>query len=546
MNRRIIIAIVLAAALLAGGGWWLLGRSAAAAAAKTFSGTIEADEVDLTSEVSGKVVRLLVDEGAPVKAGDTLIALGTDLLDAQLAQARAAEQIAAANLALVRAGAREQDLAQAQAQLDQAAAQRDGARRAWQNAQASTVVTQALVLADGTARSYADAQRNLKNPQELDSQVVQAQAARDAAQAALAQARINEQATRDRLSLAKTQAEAQVQQSAQALTQAQARYAQAKSNWDYVDSTGNDPLVPSVVDTKTGKSKPNKLSDGQRASYAAQLVQADSAMHQAEQAVQQATVAAESARQAEQTGVQAADAQAQAAQTALDNAQRALDHITAVRADPQQLRTAADAALAQLNTARAGVDAARLQRQSAIDAADAQLQSAAAQVTQAQARLELAQAGSRAEQIQSAEAQLAQAKAQVRQLEVQIGKATITAPVDGIVLERVINLGEQAAPGNILLKLGSLAKVKLTIYVPEDQVGPLQLRQGVRVRVQVDSFPDRAFDGTISYIAPQTEFTPRNVQTRQERATTVFPVRIELDNADGALKPGMPADATLP
>src|SRR5215510_5381655 len=112
MNRRIFIPIFLAVALIAGAGWWFFGRSASAAGQQTFSGTIEADEVDITSEVSGKVERLLVDEGALVKAGDTLIVLNTDLLTAQLAQARAAEQAAEANLALLRAGSREQDITQ--------------------------------------------------------------------------------------------------------------------------------------------------------------------------------------------------------------------------------------------------------------------------------------------------------------------------------------------------------------------------------------------------------------------------------------------------
>src|SRR5207249_871535 len=153
---------------------------------------------------------------------------------------------AEANLALLKAGSREQDIVQAQAARDQAQAQRDGADRAWRNAQASTAVTQALVLAGGADRAYADALKNLKNPQEIDAQVVQAQTARDAAAAALSQAQINTQATRDRLSAAKTQAEAQVKQSADALTQAQANYARAKSNWQYAQDTGNDPIQPKI------------------------------------------------------------------------------------------------------------------------------------------------------------------------------------------------------------------------------------------------------------------------------------------------------------
>src|SRR5262249_9259520 len=153
----------------------------------------------------------------------------TALLDAQLDQARAAVAAAEANLALLKAGSRPEDIAAAQAAADQARATRDGAAQAYQNAL-----------------------KALKNPQQLDAQVIEAQATYDSAQRALAQvqagsrpediataeaaqtqAQTSLEATRDQLSAAKTQAEAQVQQAALSLTQAQARYAQAKSNWDY-------------------------------------------------------------------------------------------------------------------------------------------------------------------------------------------------------------------------------------------------------------------------------------------------------------------------
>ncbi len=303
-----------------------------------------------------------------------------------------------------------------------------------------------------------------------------------------------------------------------------------------MQDTGNDPLIPKVSDGKGG-TKPNKLSDAQRENYYAQIVQAEAALHQAEQAVQQAQVAGEAARQAEVTGIQTAESQVEladatlaklrngatkenlaAAQTALTNAQRGLDQALAIRKDPLQLQSAADAAKAQLDSAEAAL-------------------------AQAQARLELAQAGARAEQIAAAEAQVAQARANERQIEVQLGKTILTAPRAGIILSRAIHEGEQASPGAALMTIGSLDTVRLTVYIGETDIG--RVRQGQQVDVTVDSFPGRTFKGTVTFISQEAQFTPRNVQTKDERTTTVFAVRVELANPDHALKPGMPADGVI-
>ncbi len=533
MRTRIIIAIVGLLALLGGGYWWWSQRAAAASAdTLSGSGTIEAEDVVITSEVSGRVQSLLVDEGQEVAANQILVKLDPALLEAQRDQAGAAVAVAEANLALLKAGSRAEDIAAAQAQVDQARAGRDG-----------------------SAQAYENALKALTNPQELDVQVIQAQAARDSAQRALAQvqagsrieditaaeAALNQaqaslQATRDRLSAAKSQAETQVDQSALALTQAQARYSQAKTNWEYVQDTGNDPLVPKISDGKGG-TKANKLSDAQRENYYAAFVQAEAALHQAEQTVAQAQVAADAARQAEVTGVQTAESQVQSsdaalaklrngataeslatAQTALTNAQRVLSQALAMRKDPQQLQAAADAAKAQLDTAEA-------------------------QLHQAQARLEAAQAGSRPEQVQAAQAQLAQARANARQVEVQLGKTSLSAPRAGLILSRAIHEGEQASPGTALMTIGSLDTVRMTLYIGEPDIG--RVRQGQQARVTVDSFPGRVFTGTVTFIAQEAQFTPRNVQTKDERATTVFAVRVELNNPDHALKPGIPADGVI-
>jgi HlyD family secretion protein len=105
------------------------------------------------------------------------------------------------------------------------------------------------------------------------------------------------------------------------------------------------------------------------------------------------------------------------------------------------------------------------------------------------------------------------------------------------------SVGEIAAPNISLLTIADLDRVTLTIYVPENQIGLVKV--GQEVRVKVDSYPERTFDARVVHIASQAEFTPKNVQTQEERVSTVFAVKIEIPNPDGALKPGMPADAEI-
>ncbi|MGB9753044.1 efflux RND transporter periplasmic adaptor subunit [Roseiflexus castenholzii] len=534
-HTRIVVPLLLIAGLIGGGYWWFQQSAQARNGALTGSGMIEAEEVLVTAEIAGRAQRLFADEGSEVRAGQDLAQIDTALLEAQLEQAKAAVAAAEANLAHIRAGTRSEEIAIAEAQVKQAEA-----------------------AAAGAVQAYEHALAILNNPRELDLQLAQARANRDsalraleklragtrqedidAARAALALAQENLHATRDKLSAAKTLAEAQVEQAAAALTQAQARYAQAKSNWEYVRDTGQDALMPLVlVTTPAGVQRlPNTVSDGARENYYAQFVQAEAALRQAETALEQALVQAEQARQAEVVGVRQAELQIDSAQaalakaeagptpqdmaaaeTALANAQRLFDVVEAMRADPQQLRAAVDAARAQQAIAEA-------------------------QLAQARARLEMARNGARPEQIQAAEAQLAQARAAQRQIEVMIEKATLRAPRFGIILSRPIHEGEQVTPGMPLMTIGSLDTVRLTVYISEADIG--RVRLGQTAEVTVDSFPGRVFRGTVTFIAQNAEFTPRNVQTRDERATTVFAVRIELPNADHALKPGMPADVTL-
>jgi HlyD family secretion protein len=115
--------------------------------------------------------------------------------------------------------------------------------------------------------------------------------------------------------------------------------------------------------------------------------------------------------------------------------------------------------------------------------------------------------------------------------------------MDGIVTSRSGQAGETATAGSPLLTIANLEEVTLVVYIPENRIGQVRLDQ--EVEVQVDSFPGRVFIGRVASIAGEAEFTPRNVQTQEERVNLVFAVKVRIPNADQALKSGMPADATL-
>jgi len=175
--------------------------------------------------------------------------------------------------------------------------------------------------------------------------------------------------------------------------------------------------------------------------------------------------------------------------------------------------------------------------------AEAAYQTAQAEVEVARARLEWLKAGPRSEQVAVAEAQVRQAEASLEALAVKQDKHTLTTPIRGWVVERVAHEGEMASPGAALMTLADLTGVNLIVYVPEPDVGAVSV--GQKVKVFVDAFPGEPFIGAITYISDQAEFTPKNVQTKEERLNTVFAVKIRLENEDQRLKPGMPADAIL-
>ncbi len=427
MKHRARIIPVLLAVLVLVGGYYLYSTGNlpfvdAASDASVVSGFIESDQVNITSEMSGRIASLAADEGDTVKAGQTLVQLDGALLSAQVAQAQSAVETAKAQLAQIQKGARPAEISAAQAAL--AAAQ--------QNYQKLSAGPTASDLAAARA-ALAAAQKNYD--------------------------KVRVGPTADQIA----QLKAQVDNAKAVVDQAQAAY-------DRIGGASN----PQIAMTP----------------QSAALQQATNNLRAAEAAFNDATSHPTMAELA-------------AAQSQVDQAQAALDRLM-----PD---------VAQLAAARSQVD----QAQAALD------------------RLTPT-----AEAIAVAQAQVKQAQDALAVLQVQASKLAIVAPTSGIVAQRPVHVGEYAAPGGTLLTIAQMDPVKLTIYVPETSLG--QIKIGDEIGVQVDSFPKRVFKGKVIYIAPQAEFTPRNVQTKEQRVNTVFAVKLQIANPDSALKPGMPADATLP
>jgi membrane fusion protein YbhG len=149
----------------------------------------------------------------------------------------------------------------------------------------------------------------------------------------------------------------------------------------------------------------------------------------------------------------------------------------------------------------------------------------------------------RPEEIQAAEARLAQAEAGRDLLAKTIADCAIAAPAAGVVTHKAVEAGELVTAGATVVTLARLDSVYVMIYLTEREVG--RVRLGDAADVEIDAFPGRPFPGRVTYISPEAEFTPKNVQTKEDRVKLVFGVKVEIANPEGRLKPGLPADATV-
>jgi HlyD family secretion protein len=454
---RIILVILLVSAVAVVVYWYLTTQNTTTASSSlSGSGTVEATEVIISPEVSGRLVEILVGEGDLVKAGDTLFKLDDTLLNAQRAQAET-------NLASAQAGleAANTALAAAQAAVTTAQTQYD-----------LTLANARLQAQPALSNAWIDSE-----PSEFDQPIWYFTHAEE---------------------ITATQKEVSAAEDALAAT---------NENLNVLMSSGSYTNLADVE---------NRLAQAQSAFLNARQV-LDQAQSQDNPALLDVA----------QEAFDSANAELDAAQQAYDEllTTQEAENILDARARLAASQRRYDNALDRYNALLTGEDSLAVKA-----AADA--------VAQAQANATSAQ--SRVTQAQKA---IDQAQAAINLIDIQLEKLVITSPMDGVVLARSIEPGEVVMAGASTLTIGELSQLTITVYIPENLYGGIKL--GDSARVSVDSFPNQTFDATVTRIADQAEFTPRNVQTSEGRQTTVFAVKLAVQDPAGLLKPGMPADVAF-
>lgn len=395
------------------------------------SGFIEADEISIVAETSGRVASVLVDEGEEVTEGDVLVRLDDSLLQSRRAEAQAAVDEALVRRAEQIDGPREEVLAQAKARLAAAQAELEGAQLA-----------------------LAQAESTVETPRQINAQLAAVSG--------------------------------QVQVAAQEVELAQAQYEEALF---WLEAAPREVNVPVVEGFSGGVPEVLEFAD------------TDENLEQLSQARLDAAAADLEAAKARHAGLQ------WQAGVLYEMSEKPLSLI----AEMHQVE--AQVALAEANLVAANAEVAMLLEGP----------------TEAERNLLLGQ--------------VALTEAQLLMVDALIDQLTLTAPLSGVVTSRSVQVGETAIANAPLMTIADLDSLTLVVYIPEAEIG--RVHPGQEVEVRVDAYPRRVFEGRVTNIAREAEFTPRNIQTTEERVNLVFAVEIDLPNPDGRLKPGMPADAII-
>jgi len=214
-------------------------------------------------------------------------------------------------------------------------------------------------------------------------------------------------------------------------------------------------------------------------------------------------------------------------------------------------QAAASVKAAEAELTRAGNDYERaelLYKNGAIaadryDAAKSAWETRKAQHRSASEYLAMVKEGPRKETIEAARYEVARARAALAVSQARIQDTILYAPVSGMILRKNAEAGEVLPAGSPVFTIGDLTRPWIKVYVKEDKMGRVKL--GQRAEITVDSRPGKTYEGTVTFISSEAEFTPRNVQTKEERIKLVFAVKVSAKNTNGELVPGMPADVSI-
>jgi len=230
------------------------------------------------------------------------------------------------------------------------------------------------------------------------------------------------------------------------------------------------------------------------------------------------------------------------ANLALANAGSRIEDIRAARADVEGRRADLEGAERDLARMQALLDKG-LGAEQPRDAARVRRDMARAQLAESQQTLKRLEAGMRPEERAAARAAFDRAQARLDAIAQQIKDCTIVSPLTGTVTTKLVEAGELVTPGTGIVVVSDLAHPWLTVFVTGQDLPRVHL--GAAARITTDAKGDKGRDGRVSFVSAVAEFTPRNVQTQDERAKLVYRVKIRVDNRDGAMKSGMPADAVI-
>ncbi|MEO8596130.1 MAG: efflux RND transporter periplasmic adaptor subunit [Candidatus Solibacter sp.] len=240
--------------------------------------------------------------------------------------------------------------------------------------------------------------------------------------------------------------------------------------------------------------------------------------------------------------VEAAASEAARAQSDWDRAQTLYKNDDISRAQYDQFRSRYESTQAALKQAR--------EREGLVLAGPRveQVTAQASQVARARGSVKLAEANQlelkrREQELTTRRAEIARSRASIAMIDQQLGDTAAVTPVDGVVLVKSADPGEILAPGSAVVTVGDIDHPWLRGYINETDLGKVKI--GSKVKVTTDSFPGKVYNGRITFISSQAEFTPKQIQTQQERVKLVYRVKVGVENPGRELKSNMPADAEI-